>query len=451
MLDRIFGIDPSFDRTNTGWGSLIHEDDRALMADYLVNEVIGKHLPFDKEYRIVQPVSREVRWVHGMGRLDFDEHGQPSKMRGIVQDITERCEKKVLTERLSIVAATLPGAIFAFRRHLDGGVSIPFLEGGLAQVFGVAPERLVDDASLLLQRIHPDDVNTLIHDMIASENLMQSWQSVFRVIQPATMERWLEIASIPHRHPDGGLVWHGYLADVSERVVATQHLEQSHAQLRSMAAQLEIVREEERTHIAREIHDELGQTLTSIRLNLAQLKSVLEPSHPEPAIQLEYLESTVIEALQAVRRISRELRPKILDTLELAEAIHWEVSAFGKRVGIRCNYLSSSGEVACAQPIKNHVYRIFQEAMTNIARHARATRVDVCLEHDADRLILVVEDNGIGIGFDAQAPSKNTLGLAGMQERANLIGGTLELKTTPMVKGTRVSLDVPLFPNGPDN
>ena len=258
--------------------------------------------------------------------------------------------------------------------------------------------------------------------------------------------RWIEGDSIPQLCADGSVLWHGYLSDATERIEATRRLEQSHAQIQALLAHMEVVREEERTRIARELHDELGQTLTAIRLNLRQLSSLAGPDHPEMDSRLNDVEAIVEEAMLSVRRISQELHPRILDTLGLGGAIEWETGEFRKRMGIRCRCVVPQADIDLPETFKTHIYRLFQEAMTNISRHARATAVDVTLSCDGNILSLQVADNGVGIRSDAL--TGNSLGLTSMKERALQVGGVLSITTHPAIRGTCVSLRVALTDAG---
>lgn len=205
---------------------------------------------------------------------------------------------------------------------------------------------------------------------------------------------------------------------------------------------MERVREEERTRIARELHDELGQMLTAAKTNLYRFIDKTQYFDPKMALDMADVVRMLDGTADAVRRISRELRPPVLDTLDLADAIKHEVVAFRKRMGIRCEYAGPAIEPPMPDMSRVHIYRIFQEALTNISRHARATHVSVNLRLADGMLVLAVEDNGLGIRREALAGG--TLGFAGMQERAVLIDGTLAIDTRPDFAGTRLTLRTPL-------
>jgi signal transduction histidine kinase len=201
-----------------------------------------------------------------------------------------------------------------------------------------------------------------------------------------------------------------------------------------------LVREEERLHLARELHDELGQMLTAIHLNLTRIKA-RAAIHDEVLVgQLADLSDQIVESTRTVRRIARELRPQGLVDRDLFAAIEFDAGELRKQLGIRCRVTRPDEPVELPEKLSNHIYRICQEALTNIARHAQATRVDISVTCSATDLELVVADDGKGIPPGAW--TGNTLGLVGMQERAQELVGTLEMLTRPAHAGTRISLRV---------
>jgi signal transduction histidine kinase len=219
----------------------------------------------------------------------------------------------------------------------------------------------------------------------------------------------------------------------------SERLRESEDKLRRLAAHLISVREEERAHIAREIHDELGQVLTGIKMEVGWLQKRLK----EPALleKTESMSKLIDSTVQTVRKIATGLRPEMLDDMGLVAAVGWQAKEFQKRTGIRCR-AKLPPESKYDLEISTCVFRIFQEILTNVARHARATRVDVELSVTEDRFNLEVVDNGVGIA-DSDLHGRKSLGLLGMQERAMLFGGEVGITGTPG-QGTRVSVSIPI-------
>ena len=219
----------------------------------------------------------------------------------------------------------------------------------------------------------------------------------------------------------------------------SERLKESEDKLRRLAAHLISVREEERAHIAREIHDELGQVLTGLKMEVGALaKRLTDKALIEKTDSMgKLIDSTV----QTVRKIATGLRPEMLDDMGLIAAVGWQAKEFQKRTGIRCR-AKLPPEVKFDIDISTTMFRIFQEILTNVARHSRATRVDIELQIAPDKVGLEVVDNGVGI-TDIDMSGKKSLGLLGMHERALLFGGDVNITGTPS-HGTRVSVSIPL-------
>jgi PAS domain S-box-containing protein len=229
--------------------------------------------------------------------------------------------------------------------------------------------------------------------------------------------------------------------DVSERKKAEETLNRSYEEIRRLSNHLQNIREEERSHIAREIHDELGQQLTVLKMNVLGLKKKLTGAdtaiHEKIGEITDLLDTTVC----SVRRISSELRPSLLYNLGLVAAIEWQLREFEKGSGIKTVLIEPAEELKISDSVKNGLFRIFQESLTNAARHANASKIIVSLEQSDGHLILTVEDNGKGFEQD-RIGSKQTLGILGMKERCQMMGGNFEIRSDP-AKGTAVIAAVP--------
>ena len=222
-----------------------------------------------------------------------------------------------------------------------------------------------------------------------------------------------------------------------------EQLRESHKQLRALSVYLQTVREEERTRIAREVHDELGQALTSCKLDLSWIAGRLPPELKPLVDKARALTAHIDSTIQTVRRISSELRPGVLDHLGLGAAIEWQANEFQNRTGIRCDVHARVRETLPNQNLTTMLFRIFQETLTNVIRHAGATQVTVDLKETAGRINLEVRDNGRGIARTDIFNNKS-MGLLGMRERAALLGGVFKIGSLPRGKGTRVYISIPL-------
>ena len=234
--------------------------------------------------------------------------------------------------------------------------------------------------------------------------------------------------------------------EISERKAIEQSLRNSEERLREFAAHIQSVREEERTNIAREIHDELGQALTGLRMDLSWLSKRLPKELKEPAEKVKAMFRLIDDTILSVRKISSELRPQVLDDVGLTGTLKWQAREFQARTGIRCKVELSKEEFDLDQKRSTAVFRIFQEVMTNVARHASATRVGIKLRLDYDHLILNIVDNGVGI-TESDLRSPGSLGLLGIRERAFLLGGSVEIEGIDG-GGTSVALSIPMQARG---
>jgi len=236
------------------------------------------------------------------------------------------------------------------------------------------------------------------------------------------------------------------LNDISERKRAEEVLKRSEQQLRGLAARLQQAREDERAFIAREIHDELGQLLTGLKFDIKWLEKRL-PLETEDAKDAGVLRAKtasllelVDETIRALRRIATEFRPGLLDTLGLIAAIEWQAEEFRNRTGITCQIGEKASHGLSDRDRETALFRIFQEALTNVARHANATRVLIELVHVKDVLRLTVSDNGKGMGSQ---PGTTGIGLAGMRARARVARGTVSVESRPG-EGVRIRAEAPL-------
>jgi PAS domain S-box-containing protein len=257
-------------------------------------------------------------------------------------------------------------------------------------------------------------------------------------------------ASISQTEVDGAKLFTVILRDISERKETEERLSRSESQLRALAARLQRAREEEGMRIARELHDQLGRCLTSIKMELLWIEKTvsrrsagddLHPINEKTRTMLEAIDETV----NVVRRISTELRPGILDDLGLPAAVEWQAKDFQRRSGISCILNITEEELEISRDQATAFFRIFQEILTNVARHSRAEKIWVQLELRNGIVSLEVEDDGVGISPDA-IEQPDSLGLAGMRERAAIFGGQVEIAGMPG-KGTTVIVRMPIDEN----
>ncbi len=266
--------------------------------------------------------------------------------------------------------------------------------------------------------------------------------SVFELFEPH-LNMNIEIRAMPRFDGKNRIIGVIHIVrDITERKRSEDQLKNSREKLRNLAAHLHYVREEERKLIAREIHDELAQALTALKMDLFWLEKKL-PKDQKPLHDKANLMSNLIDmTIYAVRRISSELRPGLLDDLGLQAAMEWQAKEFHERTGITCEVSFNADTGNLDQECATTIFRIFQETLTNIVRHAEATRVEASLYETRASLILEVIDNGIGITED-QISNSNSFGIVGMQERVNLLEGEIVISGV-RGKKTTVTVSMPL-------
>jgi two-component system sensor histidine kinase UhpB len=349
-------------------------------------------------------------------------------------------------QRFESVALATTDAIW----DLNLETKVVWWSEGIEKLFGYRSEDVSSKFDWWLQRVHPDDrdiVTESIRKVVESGG--KTWGGEYRFKRQdehyaTVLDRGFIIRD--SRGKPMRLV--GGLSDVSEQRIAEKALENSRQQLRALTARLQSGREDERTKVAREIHDDLGQVLTALKLNLDWLERKIAESG-EGSAQLNPLLDRIVEssemaesAIQSVQRIATDLRPAALDNLGLVEALQEEARRFELRSGVSCKLRLPAERLGLLPETSTAIFRVFQEALTNVARHADATGVRISLETHDGQVLLQLEDNGRGIGVEALG-DPHSLGLLGMTERASALGGHVAI--APVIPhGTRVTLQLPL-------
>jgi signal transduction histidine kinase len=253
------------------------------------------------------------------------------------------------------------------------------------------------------------------------------------------------------RDPVGVLIgYEGTVENITERKLAEKRLQDTLDQVRMLSGRVATVQEEERTRIARELHDELGVGLTCLKIDLSRLQTIMREgevskSRKKVGDKLRSMIEQVDTTIVSVQRLVTELRPAILDDLGLVAAIEWQCQDFQKRTSIPCTCVTKADDIAIQPEWATALFRICQEALTNTMRHAQATAVTVKLKSRSDCLELVVADNGVGIS-ETKVSDRRSMGLLGMKERVVLFGGTLTIQSHPG-RGTTITARLPRRPS----
>jgi signal transduction histidine kinase len=332
-------------------------------------------------------------------------------------------------------APDLPGLMFQLVAQPDGSVSFPTLSDGCLALLGLAPDVLRSQPEKFTQLILPQDLPSYLDSMQASATKLAAWNWEGRIWVDAWKDvKWINLRATPRKLGDA-VQWDGLMTNITASRNEQLQVNASRERLAELTAHIEMVKEQERTRIAREIHDDLGGNLTAIKMALAMLANKLPPELKERA---DYVDLLVDRSIDAIHQISLDLRPPMLE-LGLSAALEWQCREFEKQNGIPCQFDACGSEPSLDQDRAVALFRIIQEALTNIAKHAKASQVVVSLASRQHQLSLNVCDNGVGIA-PADCRKPGSFGLRGMAERAHALGARLSLSDAPG-GGTIVTID----------
>jgi PAS domain S-box-containing protein len=446
-LYRIFGLNPeepveSFEN----FLDRIHPDDRELVRKSIEKaKVSGRS--FMIEFRLIRP-SGEIRTVQSQAKMVMNETGEAIKILGAAQDITERKEAEERLRKSEILLSTAQQIAHIGSWEWDLLQGVVNWSDEMYRIHGLKTQDFVPTFDAFVQKVYPEDrlfVRKAIETALSDH---RPFSFEYRLTRPDGKVRTVYAQGEVVLKEGQPVTMIATAQDITERKRFEEQLRTSREQLRALSAHLQSVREEERVNIAREVHDELGQVLTALKMDLSLLNyKLLESSAVIPRRMLfDEIKSmtTLVDAtIQSVRKIVTELRPEVLDHLGLKASIEWQAQEFQTRTGLLCNLESNleSFDVEdrdCATA----VFRILQETLTNVVRHSNATRVDVLLKEEGDSLILQVKDNGRGI-TENEVSNAKSFGILGIRERALLLGGEVEIRGDAGI-GTIVTVEIPL-------
>lgn len=420
-------------------------EDREKMA-HIMESASGEE--FDVEFRIRRP-DGSVRWIRDRGFPIRNQAGQVYRIAGIAHDITERkLAEQALRESEERFRQLTENINEVFWMTTPDLKQVLYLSPAFRNLLGRPFELGQEGAGIeaFLESVHPDD-RASVMEILAEPG--QEFDIECRICLDDGLLRWVRNRGFPIRNQYGQIYRMGGVAeDITHRKEAEERLKATTEQLRALSASLQSAREQEATRIAHQVHDELGGILTGLRWELEALEKMIDA--PADSWHLKVVMREKLEAMlgltdttiNVVRGIASDLRPSILDDLGLVEAIEWQTQQFQARTGIQCRCDSSLPSIPLGEQQSTAVFRIVQEALTNILRHAQATRVGVAMSEEDGILVLTVSDNGRGI-TEAEKLGRNSLGLLGMQERAHLIGGSVDIAGVRDA-GTTLHVRVPL-------
>ena len=343
--------------------------------------------------------------------------------------------------RFQALVNNTPGLVFEFQLDDTGGMRFNYLSDGCKVLLGVSAEDLKQNPRILLNMINTEDIDSL-QDSIQTSVLefnMFNWEG--RVWIEAWQDtKWINIRAIPRRLSNGQLLWSGMMTNITQSHKERLELEESRRQLAELSAHAEHVKEKERKRIAREIHDDLGGNLTAIKIGLSSAIKKIEVSQTQLIEKMQYLQMIVNETFDVAHRISSDLRPNILD-LGIVAALEWQAQTFEKQIGIPCSFNTNHVGIAVNMDEAVTLFRICQEAMSNIAKHAYAQNVTVSLNRERDGLVMKIADDGVGLQAGDVLKS-NSFGLRGMNERVIAVNGEFAIENGEHA-GTQITVKLP--------
>lgn len=350
--------------------------------------------------------------------------------------------------RFKALVANLPGVVFQAMLGPTGPRAWLFISDGCQPLLGVPASALETRPELLADMIVAEDRNSFVEHCRSAIAHMKALNWEGRLLIGAAKDlKWVNLRASLRRIPGGSIIAEGIVANITQSKLAEQEIVRSREQLRELSVHLDGIKEQERADIAREVHDELGGTLTAAKIDLLSLLKQLPPERLDLVTKSGSIEVLLDQAMDISRRISRSLRPAVLD-YGIVAAIEWQARDFAKRLDIPCEFSCRSEEIQLEPERLTPVFRIFQEALTNVAKHSGATHVWVNLgEDDAGRIGLRIVDDGQGVA-DGDLNKGGSYGIRGMRERAQFLGGELRVTRLPG-KGTEVELSFPRTQSAP--
>ncbi len=445
-VEALTGYAPSsFVNQSSLWASRLHPHDRQNTLKEF--GMLSRKGAMTLEYRW-QIRSGESRWFRDEAVLIRQADGTPQEIVGLWTDITAQRQASELIRRQADIINQIQETVIAI--DLNGFVTS--WNKGAENMLGYPAEEALGKH---ISFIYPvEDREFLEHEVLGSVKAKGTHQVEVRRLTKTGVLRVAHLSlSLLRDDTEAPIGIIGYSMDITDRKHGEEALLNSRNQLAALAVRLESVQEEERTRIALEVHDVLGQALTGLKLDVSWVHKQLAGSMEsvERSALLARLDSSLAlldSAIQSVRDIATTLRPSVLDQLGLGDAVEWQAHEFHHRTGITCNTTMTPARIAVGSEQATTLFRILQEVLTNVVRHARATQVDITLEEGRETVTLQVRDNGKGM-TTAEQSGPEAFGLLGMRLRAQQEGGTFNIQSASGM-GTTVTVTLPLYRRADD-
>jgi PAS domain S-box-containing protein len=416
MFD-LFGLDPQTTAASfESWHTALHPDDREIASNRM-DRALKQHSDLNIDFRVILP-GGQIRWINAIGKGIYDDHGHPVQMIGICLDIT----KRKLTEKLIRDLARFP------EENVNPVCRIS-KEGELLY-FNPAARKIIP-------ALFPETAGKIPEQWI--KKIKEIYHSDIRQTEELEIDgKIYSFEMIPV--VKGGYI-NMYGTDITKRKQAEKELKNAVKQLKQLYLHQEEIKENERKAASREIHDELGQLLTALKIDIGWINDNIE-NNAEVKKRIEGMNDIADETLEIVQRIASDLRPGLLDDLGLVPSIEWYCQKIEKRTGIKCIFKSDDVH-SSNNKINLALYRILQEALTNVIRHANANKVNINLCRSENSIVMEIIDDGIGITRE-KIESCDSLGLIGIGERVKQFNGSLDL-TSARNEGTKLRVIIPQY------
>ncbi len=437
---RIFGFDIEEEITSSKFWERLHPEDLDWMKKTWIR--IEKEMnPYQGTFRIIRPDGTE-RVIFERAEFLSDEEGNLTKTIGTIMDITEQEEIKKTLEKTQQDYQALVESSTDMIYQIDINGIYQYVNPVLAEHSEFEINELIGKNSMdFVVPEQRDQVNSVFREQFI--NRVPNVKSEMLIVSRSGKKYWIE--GNARLIKEGNFITGYYVIcrDITERKKAEEKILESQNQLRKLSNYLQTLQEEERKRIAREIHDELGQNLTGIKMDIAYLKGRAQGDSVDLKIieRLDSLSRLTDLTINTTRRISQELRPSILDDLGLIPAIEWQIKEFGERTKIQIESCLPEESVEFDMGHATAIFRIIQESLTNVAKHSNAKNVKITLEKTQENVSLIVQDDGKGIS-ENEIHKGTSFGLMGMQERANIWGGEISFEGIKN-KGTKVIVNIP--------
>lgn len=364
----------------------------------------------------------------------------------LIDDVSEReASRRALAHTesdLRAIMANIPGMAYQVFRPHDGPTRLRYVSDQSSKLLGIKAKSLREHPERFFELILPEDRPSYLAGLAKAGGSHMSFNWEGRVWVEAWKDvKWVNLR-VGERKVADGTLWDGIMLNVTRSKETEAEMKQSRAQLAALTAHVETVKEQERVKLAREVHDDLGGNLTAIKIGLAWLLRHSPADLPHLHERVGYLDAIVDQTIEATHRIAANLRPSMLD-FGIVSALKWQLEQFERNTGTAAEFAASHEDIPLDADRAIAVFRIVQEALTNVAKHARASRVSLRLERHADRLEVEITDNGAGFAPARPMAAWNGFGILGMTERAAALGGKVSLAPAAG-GGTRVRLHLPL-------